>query len=71
MRARVELVTRAFSQLSTTANRPAKHTPCTSRMENQLVGWMNSTMQIEAAEAIAASAEKVRIWPTARMMRVT
>ncbi|MNU09604.1 hypothetical protein D3C72_2562720 [compost metagenome] len=51
--------TRALSQLSTTANRPAKQMPCKSRMMNHGVGWMNSTMQIEAAEAMAARAENV------------
>jgi hypothetical protein len=71
VRARFEFVTRALSQLSTTANSPAKQRPCTRRIRNQNGGTINSTMAMEAADAIAARAEKVRIWPIERMMRVT
>ncbi|MNT68802.1 hypothetical protein D3C72_2070620 [compost metagenome] len=65
------MVTLAFSQLSTVAKRQAKQMPATSRIRNHIKGLMTSTMAIAAAEAIAAIAEKVRIWPIERRMRVT
>src|ERR1700712_810954 len=54
VRARLELVTRALSQLSTTANKPAKHSPWASRIENQNHGTIKSAIAIDATEAIAA-----------------
>lgn len=45
--------------------------PATSRMANQKIGSMISTMAIAEAEAMAAMAEKVRICPMARRTRVT
>ncbi|MCY1238687.1 hypothetical protein D9M72_514390 [compost metagenome] len=71
VRARLALVTLAFSQLSTVANRQAKQMPASSRIRNHISGLMTSTIEMAAAEAIAAMAEKVRMWPMARSMRVT
>ena len=71
MRARLALVTEAFSQLSTVAKRLAKQMPATMRMANHTMGSIRSTMAMAEAEAIAAMAEKVRICPMARSTRVT
>ena len=42
-----------------------------AEIRNQEIGSITSTIMIEAADAMAASAEKVRIWPIERMILVT
>ena len=52
-----------------TVNRPAKQKPVTKRIADHITGSMTRTSSSVPADAIAASAEKERTWPTAFMMR--
>ena len=61
------MVATSFSHDSLTTNRPAMHTPVTTRSTNHGMGLTHTPWTTTAAEAVEANAPNTRMWPTLRM----